>query len=285
MPAPTSLTSGSLLLRQPAPSPAAEGAAQVVEVDPRWRFQRTVQGRGFRMNPEFWQVTYFLRSGARTLAFRNGTGRTALENARRHLDRHPPRGGNALIERIEVALRPEIPASAAARDLITPRSRRHYSFECFTAAALVQFMGAWRGLHNTSPGTADTTFDRVYTDFRVTINETGGSQVRMGGDNLQFNLSEQLGEFTLRQLLDDPADRGLVRGDWVFLNNGSFIASGAFQGENATYLGNKRFYGHGIGVFSINEYVERLRQRPRVSLSRDQILDQVRVGPRYRSRR
>jgi hypothetical protein len=237
------------------------------------------------MNPAFWQVTYHLRSGGRTLAFSNGTGRTALENVRRHLDRHPPPRGTAIVEKIEVALRPGIAASAAARDLITPRSRHHYSFECFTAAALVQFMGAWRGLHNTAPVTADATFNRDYADFRVTLNDVGGSQVRMGGVNLQFNLGEQLGEFTLRQLLDDPADRGLLRGDWVFLNNGSFIARGAFQGENATYLGHKRFYGHGIGVFSIDEYVERLRRRHRVSLSRNQILDQVKVGPRFRSRR
>jgi hypothetical protein len=267
---------------QRTPSAAAEGAAQTGEANPRWTFQRTMVGRGFIMNPAFWQVTYYLRSGESTIPFTNRGARTALENVRQYLNRHPPQGGTAVVERIEVALRPDVTASAAARDLLAPASRRLYSFECFTAAALVQFVGVWRGLQQTSPATADATFNQRYADFRVTLTESGGPQLRMGGGDIQFNLA-QLGDFTLRELLDDPSDRGLQRGDWVYLSNASFITRGAFQGENATYLGNKRFYGHGIGVFSIDQYVDRLRRRHHVTLSRDQILDQVRVRPRYRA--
>jgi hypothetical protein len=172
--------------------------------------------------------------------------------------------------------------SAAVRDLTTPGSQSQYSFECYAAAALIQFIGVWRGLQRTSPVTADRIFNQRYADFRMTIPLTGDPTLRMGGGDVQANLAQRA-EFTLRALLDDPADQGLERGDWVYLSNESFITRGAFQGENATYLGRKRFHGHGIGVFHINDYALRLRRDHRVRLSVREILDRVMVRPRYRA--
>jgi hypothetical protein len=267
---------------QRAPSAAAEGAAQTGEASPGWEMAYHTRGEGLRMNPAFWEVTYYLRADPGTMAFTAGEGRTAFENEERFRRQNRSWRANAVIERIEVALRAAdgVTASAAARDLVDPASAGLYGFECYTAAALTQFVGAWRGLQQTSPATADATFDQTYGDFRLTHVEPE-PVLTMGGIQIGTNL--QLGPFSLRALLDDPSDCGLERGDWVFLNNRRFITRGAFQGENATYLGNKRFYGHGIGVFSIDEYIERLRDRHHVRLSRDEILDQVTVDPHYRA--
>ena len=273
---------GHVRLVQRTPSSAAEGAAQTGEANPPWQFGRTRVGRGFRMNPALWRVTYHLQTAVGNRAISNDSGHTALDNVQNHLRRHPAWRSGAALERIEVELLDGVRASVAAQDLMARTARQRYSFECFTAAALVQFAGVYRGLQTADATTADVTFDRSYGDFRVTIPLSGDPSVRMGGSMLAFNLANRP-EFSLRELRDDPADRGLERGDWVYLSNASFIASGAFQGENATYLGGKRFFGHGLGVFTIEQYAERLRRRHRVRLSVDEILNQVRVGPRYRA--
>jgi hypothetical protein len=92
----------------------------------------------------------------------------------------------------------------------------------------------------------------------------------------------------LLELHNDRGERSLRRGDWVYLDNHSrgLITSGAFQGENATYLGNYRFHGHGIGptgVFDLDQYVASLRRRqPRLRrLETEEILRQVIVHPYY----
>jgi hypothetical protein len=273
---------GQPRLIQRTPSAAGEGAALVGEGNPRWRFGRMMDGRGFEMNPDFWRVTYHLTSGTNTRAFVGERGQTALEKVHAFLASHPSWRDGATVDPIEVTIAPGVAASAAAQDLLASGSRSRYSFECFTAAALVQFLGVYRALQSADPATADAIFDGRYADFRVTHVMLGGPGLTMGGSPVTFNLASRP-EFSLRQLLDDPADMGLERGDWVFLNNRRFITSGAFQGENATYLGNKRFFGHGIGVFTINEYAQRLRRDHRVTLTVDEILDQVRVGPRYRA--
>lgn len=267
---------------QRTPSPAAEGAAQAGEQNPTWQFGRTMEGRGFQMNPALWLVTYHLRSSPGTIAITNGSGRTALENVQRHLASHPTWRNDATIERIEVTLVPKASAAAAAQDLMSSTAKKRYSFECFTAAALIQFVGVFRSLQAADPATAVAKFDRSHSDISVTIPFSGNPGVRMGGSALVFNMAS-LPDFSLRKLLDSSTDMGLQRGDWVFLDNKKFITSGAFQGENATYLGKKRFFGHGMGVFTVKEYAQRLRRDHRVKLTEDQILDQVRVGPRFRA--
>lgn len=269
-------------IAQRTPSPAGEGAAQAGDANPAWHFGRMTEGRGFIMNPTFWRVTYHLSAGPGTEAISNDARRTAFENVQRFLASHPAWREGATVDPVEVTLAPGATAAAAAQDLIASGSRSRYSFECFTAAALVQFMGVYRGMQATDPTNADANFNSRYGDFRVAISDAGGPTVRMGGAALTFNLAARP-EFSLRQLLDDSADMGLERGDWVYLSNRRFITSGAFQGENATYLGSKRFFGHGIGLFTIREYAQRLRRDHRVSLTEDEILVQVRVGPRYRA--
>jgi protein-glutamine gamma-glutamyltransferase-like protein len=264
------------------PSPAAEGAAKTGEGIPGWGFQASSRDTGFRMNPAFWQVTYTVTFEGVSRKFRNSPDRTALQNVESFFG-HPKKGKpEPEVDRIEVALREGVAPSLAARDLIAPGSKSQYSFECFTAVALVQFVGAWRGLHQTSPRTADAIFNQYYADFRVTLfQEPSGPQIRWGGKDVGENL-DQLGEFTLRDLLKDPKERGLLRGDWVDLKNERFIHEGAFQYENTIYLGGKRFYGHPFGVFTIDQYIEHLRREEKITLSRDEILDKVSVRPRYR---
>jgi hypothetical protein len=273
---------GQPRVAQRTPSPAGEGSAQAGDANPPWHFGRMTEGRGFIMNPTFWRVTYHLSAGPGTEAISNDARRTAFENVQRFLASHPAWREGATVDPVEVTLAPGATAAAAAQDLIASGSRSRYSFECFTAAALVQFMGVYRGMQATDPTNADANFNSRYGDFRVAISDAGGPTVRMGGAALTFNLATRP-EFSLRQLQDDSADMGLERGDWVYLSNRGFITSGAFQGENATYLGNKRFFGHGIGLFTIREYAQRLRRDHRVRLTEDEILDQVRVGPRYRA--
>lgn len=265
------------------PNPSGEGAAIVGEANPRWVFQRNMEGRGLRMNPAFWEVIYHLRSDAGEMPISNGIRSTALENVQAHLARNPAWRVNRSVPRIEIRLLrgPTATAVAAAQDLASARSARLYAFECSTAASLIQFMGALRDLVTTEPSTAHTRFNRDYADYNLVIQDAG-NVLRMGGSQISENMGS-LGTFRLRELLNDPADRGLTRGDWVYLNNSNFITSGAFQGENATYLGSKRFFGHGIGVFTINEYVARLRRDHRVRLSSDEILRQVVVSPFYRA--
>src|SRR3990167_7463328 len=234
------------------------------------------------MDPTLWLVTYHLRSSAGTEAITNGSGRTALENVHRHLASHPTWQKDATVERIEVTLVPKASAAAAAQDLMSSTAKERYSFECLTAAALIQFVGVFRSLQAADPATAVAKFDRSYSDISVAIPLSGNPDVRMGGSALVFNMAS-LPDFSLRKLLESSTDMGLQRGDWVLLDNKKFITSGAFQRENATYLGKKRFFGHGMGIFTAKEYAQRLRRDHRVKLTEDQILDQVRVGPRYRA--
>jgi hypothetical protein len=184
--------------------------------------------------------------------------------------------------------------------LVNPSSAPHYAFECYTAAALIQFVGVWRGLQatvpesaeegtvpesaeeGTVPESAEATFNRRYADFRVEHADV--PTVHMGGEEVEGTLGNQLGEFNLFELSNDPGERGLIRGDWIFLDNRDLISEGPFQGENATYLGNNRFHGHGIGVFNIYEYVRALRRRippESSSLTIDEILERIRVRPYY----
>ena len=186
------------------------------------------------------------------------------------------------ISRIEIRLRSDVTPIAAANDLVNPSSAPHYAFECYTAAALIQFVGVWRGLQRAVPESAEATFNRRYVDFRVEHADV--PTVHMGGEEVEGTLRNQLGEFNLFELSNDPRERGLVRGDWIFLDNKNLISEGPFQGENATYLGNNRFHGHGIGVFNIYEYVRALRPRlppESSSLTIGEILERIIVRPYY----
>lgn len=269
---------------QMTPSPSAEGAAQTGDANPGWIFQKNMEGRGLRMNPRYWEVIYHLRSDAGEMPISNSANATAYENVQTHLARNPAWRANRSVPRIEIRLlrnNPSVTAVAAAQDLTSAGSARQYAFECYTAASLVQYSGVLRGLERTEPTTAHARFNREYADYNLVI-QNGGNILQMGGSRIVENLGA-IRSFRLGELLNDPADRGLERGDWVYLNNGSFIARGAFQGENATYLGGKRFYGHGIGTFHINEYVRRLRVNHGVRLTEDAILREVVVSPYYRA--
>ena len=284
----------------PPSSAASEEAAQAAEAGLHWTFRRQNEGDGQQMNPEFWSVTYYLilgllnhRLGSQEISISNEDGRTALQNVRRYLEslsmiRWEESDGYP-ISRIEFRLRSDVTPVAAARDLVNPRSAHHYAFECYTAAALIQFLGVWRSLQSTSSDFDETTFNRQYADFHVEHSE--GASVHMGGVNIEGTLRGELGEFSLLELRYDSRERGLRRGDWVYLDNRHLITRGAFQGENATYLGNHRFHGHGIGrtgVFNLNQYVRNLRRRlpPQLrSLTTNDILALVRVRPFYRSYR
>lgn len=266
-------------------SPAGEGAARTGQANPGWRFQRNMKGHGLRMNPAYWQVTYVLSSRAGTRAITNSGGRSALDNVQRHLRNNPAWRVDREVLRIEIRLLPggRVTAVRAARDLVSAGSARHYAFECFTASALIQFIGAFRGLQQASASTAVATFNRDYADFRVVNQQNTTPVLTMGGSAIVSNLAS-LGTFNLHQLLHDASDRGLERGDWVVLDNARLISRGAFRRENTTYLGSKRFFGHGFGteVFDISYYARRLRSTHGVSLTHDQILRQVRVIPFYR---
>ncbi|MGH9672191.1 MAG: hypothetical protein ACRD44_03340, partial [Bryobacteraceae bacterium] len=269
---------------QPAPQPSAtaQGVAQVAETNPQWSFQRNMSGTGLRMNPQFWVVRYHVQGVSQPFVGTNS--RTGLQqadqyaqSARRHIT----------VDRIEVLLKPGVTPVAAVQNMLTPNQQNLYSFECFTAQSLVQFAGVYKRMQQEIPGTADAQFNAHYSDFHLVMPIVGGPQLHFGGKDISFGFNPQnpnqpAPEFKLKEILDSQNDMGLLRGDWVYLSNREFITSGAFQGENATYLGNRRFYGHGLGLFSIEEYVQILQNRHGVTLTREQILDKVKVGPRYR---
>jgi len=277
-------------------SASSEGAASAAEADPGWGFEGCTDGRGYRMNPAFWQVTYRLsRSYQQYVEFTQDNNQTAYEKVQAHARQHPGwRHPQARVTEITITLAQGVTASSAAQDLITPTSANLYAFECYIAASLLQFIGVWRGLQQqANPVNADATFNSTHADFRLVLSGIGQDpELHMGGGQISLDLRQQLGggTFTLRELRDDPQDRRLLRGDWVLLDNGTVISSGAFRRENATYLGNKRFHGHGINIggrssslFTIDEYASHLANKPGVSLTADQILDQVTVRPMYRA--
>jgi hypothetical protein len=255
------------------------------------------------MNPAYWRVTYTLTrpvprsappdSTPETRDFTQDSQQTAYQKVQDYVRGNPSWRG-ARVTTTTITLADGVDASDAVQDLMAPASANLYAFECYIAASLLQFVGVWHSMD-------DATFDRAHADIRIVLYHRSlnrDPELHMGGRQASPNL-RQLGggSITLREIRDDPADRGLRRGDWVVLDNRAFVTRGVFQRENATYLGHNRFHGHGIdvtesggpgqqirsSVFTIDQYADHLANKPGVNLTADQVLDQVIVRPMYRA--
>ena len=237
----------------------------------------------FRMNPALWRVTYHLQTAVGNRAISNDSGHTALDNVQNHLRRHPAWRSGAALERIEVELLDGVRGSVVAQDLMACTARQRYSFECFTAAALVQFVGVYRGLQTADATTADVTFDRSYGDFRKRFRSQGILPSGLGGSMLAFNLANRpeflvvgaarrscrqgsgagrLGISQQRKLYREPA---LSKAKMLLILVGSVSLVTV-----SVYLPSSNTPKHCAAVI-----VRGCRLT--------QILNQVRVGPRYRA--
>ena len=160
---------------------------------------------------------------------------------------------------------------AAITDLWdTPASRPYYAFECWIAAILAELRGTYLFY---SEEAREAEFDREYQEFCI---------IRYAGGAMDTNLAPPIGRpaggpgsghglrilhtgSDISQLPEDQRpplaqearyQRVLHPGDWVILHN-RFLGD-VYESENAIYLGTNRFFGHPLGIFTIEEYAQYL---------------------------
>ncbi|AZB44190.1 protein-glutamine gamma-glutamyltransferase [Bacillus sp. FJAT-42376] len=135
-----------------------------------------------------------------------------------------------LTERGAFILRPGVPSSAGIRDIF--QNGRLYAFECATAIVILFYKAALDSL-------GAQAFDRVFR----------GIILRDWRHDEDLNIRTQRGN-------------DYIPGDCLYFNNPDFDAQyPQWRGENTIMMGNKEFFGHGMGlkdadsvIKSLNEY-------------------------------
>ncbi|MDX1616419.1 MAG: hypothetical protein R3300_19065 [Candidatus Promineifilaceae bacterium] len=205
-------------------------------------FGQTMGGDGFRMNPRFWNLGYYLKRGRARRHF------GSWPETARYLEQHPTWQDSATT--CIIRFRPNGDAHRALNDLFNPDSADMYAFDCYTAAALIQF----EALHQEY--VRANRIDDFNERYGNTLFNTEG---RWRGVFESLDLEEvDLGrDIPLGEVPAGQRSRVLRQGDWVYIKN-TFIHSGPWQGENATYLGRGHFSGHPIGTFTARQYAQYL---------------------------
>jgi hypothetical protein len=205
-------------------------------------FGQTMGGDGFRMNPRFWTLRYYLRRGSRLQSFESWPA-TA-----RYLEQNPAwqDSGTTCI----IRFRPNRDAHRALNDLFNPDSADMYAFDCYTAAALIQFEALHQEYERASR--IDDFNERYGNTLLRSVGGWSGVFESLDLEEVDIGRDIPLGEVPAGQ-----RSSVLRQGDWVYIRN-TFIHSGPWRGENATYLGRGQFSGHPIGTFTARQYAQYL---------------------------
>lgn len=136
-------------------------------------------------------------------------------------------------------LRPFIPPSIAIEDIFI--NGQAYGFECSTAIIVIYYKAVLNSIKRSS-------FDYLFQNLKV----------------WDWNYDEDLGIIT-------RLGKDFIPGDVVYFYNPDFKEP-IWTGENAVFLGNNLFFGHGIGIKTANEMIAELNTLRRPFATRSAFL-------------
>lgn len=202
------------------------------------------QGVGILLNRKYWVVEYILKRGGQEKIFDNAKQASVWPQVTDFLDNNPDWSGKQTTVTLRIRVG-KSGAAAAIEDVWNPKSAHHYRVECYGAAALVELRGIYVSYLSAKRTVGD--FRKDYDNFKIEF-EAGSRFTTLTQTGLEMTPAKRLAM--------DPTDyqSHLKKGDWVYIENPYLVDP--WRGENAVYLGENQFFGHPIGVFSLQKYAE-----------------------------